>query len=297
MNVTKCTNGHFFDADKYDLCPHCGAVAIVKTATAPVEEKKQHTSLFGRKKAEDNVDMAAMPDKTMGKTFGFIPNEDNNSGGAGNDVVVQADDDIYNTCNVCGNTYDKTYATCPHCAQKAAQEKAAQEKAALEVEKEEVEEIVPEQNNTSLRDAVKKVASTNEGKTVGFFSMGNTNSPAATEPVVGWIVCIKGEHFGEAFNIAAGRNSIGRGEDNKIILPRDGSVSRNKHAWLTYEPKKREFFIQPGDGSGLSYLNGDNIMESKKLTAKDILEFGNGQYMFVPLCDESFTWEDYMIKE
>lgn len=23
MNVVKCKNGHFFDADTYEICPHC----------------------------------------------------------------------------------------------------------------------------------------------------------------------------------------------------------------------------------------------------------------------------------
>lgn len=23
MNIVKCTNGHFFDSDKYDECPYC----------------------------------------------------------------------------------------------------------------------------------------------------------------------------------------------------------------------------------------------------------------------------------
>ena len=24
MNVIRCKNGHFFDGDAYDVCPHCG---------------------------------------------------------------------------------------------------------------------------------------------------------------------------------------------------------------------------------------------------------------------------------
>ena len=27
MNITKCYNGHYYDADKYDECPHCGESA------------------------------------------------------------------------------------------------------------------------------------------------------------------------------------------------------------------------------------------------------------------------------
>ena len=121
------------------------------------------------------------------------------------------------------------------------------------------------------------------------------NAPA--DPVVGWIVCIKGKHFCESFAIFAGKNSIGRNGSNRIVLGKENSVSREKHALIVYEPKKRKFYLQPGDSSGLTYLNDDYITESKLMNARDIVELGDGRFMFVPLCDESFTWEDYIAKE
>ena len=74
-------------------------------------------------------------------------------------------------------------------------------------------------------------------------------------------------------------------------------MSREKHAMVIYEPKKRNFYIQPGDSSGLTYLNDDYITESKRLAAKDILEIGDCQFVFVPLCGDDFSWEDYISKE
>jgi hypothetical protein len=50
MKLTKCENNHFYDADKFRLCPHC-------THTP----KEEHTSdLYG--KTQDNVD-TQVPDK------------------------------------------------------------------------------------------------------------------------------------------------------------------------------------------------------------------------------------------
>ena len=63
---------------------------------------------------------------------------------------------------------------------------------------------------------------------------------------------------------------------------------------MIYEPKKREFFVQPGEGSGLSYLNEDIITETKKVAARDTLELGEGKYILVPLCGDDFTWETYI---
>ena len=66
---------------------------------------------------------------------------------------------------------------------------------------------------------------------------------------------------------------------------------------ITFEPKKRFFYLQPGDSSGLTYLNDDYIDESKKLKPKDIIELGDSKFLFVPLCDETFSWEEYLPKE
>jgi len=85
--------------------------------------------------------------------------------------------------------------------------------------------------------------------------------------------------------------------DNKIILGKDGSVSREKHALIIYEPKKRNFYLQPGDSSGLTYINDDMITETRMLNKRDIIELGNGKYIFIPLCNETFSWEDYLNKE
>ena len=329
MNVTKCINGHFFDADKYQLCPHCGAVAPTGTEETATESKKPHVSFWGKKKKEVNTgSIVEMPDKTIGKTFGvFGTDEDKKK------TEVESEGDVtgkIKECSLCGKAYDSSlYTDCPNCACQRLLPVSEEDK------KNDAENKgtpiathqCPQCNQTynqislndescphcgykpqkiehsndeseSLSDAVKKAVSGNEGKTVGFFSAGTKdNNAVSNEPVVGWLVCVKGSHFGEAFNIFTGRNSIGRGESNKINITRDDAVSRSKHAWLTYEPKKRDFYIQPGEGSGLSYLNGETVMESKKLQAKDLLELGNGQYILIPLCDETFTWEDYIDKE
>ncbi|MBQ3864783.1 MAG: hypothetical protein II781_02980, partial [Clostridia bacterium] len=60
MRLIRCTQGHFFDADSYQVCPHCGSPAAGKTPAQPVpshgntQEKKSGRSFlsFGKKKEE-----------------------------------------------------------------------------------------------------------------------------------------------------------------------------------------------------------------------------------------------------
>ncbi len=112
-----------------------------------------------------------------------------------------------------------------------------------------------------------------------------------TEPVVGWLVCVKGVHFGEDFKIKSGRNFIGRSGAMNISLSGDKAVSRDKHAILTYDPKSNSFMIQPGDSSELCYLNDEPVLIPAKLKANDRISLGESELMFVPFCSDVFTWE------
>ncbi len=122
------------------------------------------------------------------------------------------------------------------------------------------------------------------------------NAFSAASPVVGWLVCVKGAHFGESFSIGAGRNSVGRYDSNSIVLSKERTVSREKHAWIVFEPRKKEFFVAPGESSGLTYYNGENIFQPQKLGALDSIELGEAGFVFVPLCSDSFDWENYINK-
>lgn len=126
-----------------------------------------------------------------------------------------------------------------------------------------------------------------EGKTIGIFKKSSNH-----DPVVGWLVGIKGKHYGESFTLKTGRNFIGRGRDMDVVLSADESVSRNKHAVLLYDPKANQFFIQPGESRELTYLNEDVLLESKLLHPHDRICLGNSELLFIPLCSSEFRWED-----
>lgn len=336
MNVVKCENGHFYDGEQYSLCPHCGARMSTGNApaaqAAPAEKpKKSHLPLFGRKnKAE-----AAAPIQTPAATMGGYGNA-YSYGSDGSEVTETLNQPAYQPVSqpsyqpVSQPAYQtasqpvsqprpQTEKTLdfwqlnqqleepvqPQIQQNPAYAQPEPECAASNdyVQPEPEKPRQPEAG--SLRDAIQRASAGGDGKTVGVFSTGKENplsvassaEDAPVDPVVGWLVCIKGKHFGESFHISAGKNSIGRSPENNIVLRKDNSVSRSKHALLVYEPKKRNFYLQPGDSSGLTYLNDEYITESKKMAPRDIIELGDSQFMFIPLCGESFTWEDYITKE
>ena len=74
-------------------------------------------------------------------------------------------------------------------------------------------------------------------------------------------------------------------------------MSRDKHAWVIFEPRKQKFYLKPGDGSGLVYLNDENVFDTTALHSGDVLELGDVKLVFIALCGESFNWADYISKE
>lgn len=357
MNVKKCANGHFFDADKYQLCPHCGASIEVMPETQSKKEESRDSSRqipWKRKKRNHNVEVTPMTQKTMGKTFSVFdeqpkpqpqskivknspqvtqkPKQDVQPNQQKQPEVVYTPAEELMDCPKCGHKTSVTSRFCRYCGSAVTaptpktqsrepetivsnvQESASNTEEPKAVshsideknflfEAKDNSVVIPEvkpqpvdepQHKSSLEAAVRSAVSAGEGKTIGFFSMGTNDSHTETEPVVGWLVCIKGNHFGESLQITVGRNAVGRGVSNKIVITGDKSVSREKHCWITYDPKHRKFFVQPGESSGLTYLNDEIVMEYKQLKAKDKLEVGEGVYLFVPLCNDEFSWEDYM---
>lgn len=130
-----------------------------------------------------------------------------------------------------------------------------------------------------------------DSKTVRYYE-----TESGTEPVVGWLVCIQGQDIGKSFNLKDGRNFIGRSSKMDVVI-QDSSVSRDKHAVIIYEPKRREFLAQPGESRELSYLNDEVVLNFNKLKPYDVLQVGATKLMFIPFCSESFSWDDVKKEE
>ncbi|MEG0498038.1 MAG: FHA domain-containing protein [Carnobacterium sp.] len=117
------------------------------------------------------------------------------------------------------------------------------------------------------------------------------------DPVTAWLVCIEGPQMGRDYRILSEKNFIGRAEDMHIRIIGDNSISKRNHAVIVYDPKKRNFFLLPGDASGLAYLNNEAVYTPTELAAYDIIQLGRSMFLFIPLCGVHFEWENNQSEE
>ncbi|MCK1489749.1 FHA domain-containing protein [Bradyrhizobium sp. 180] len=121
----------------------------------------------------------------------------------------------------------------------------------------------------------------------------SADTAEAYQPVTGWLVAVAGPGKGKSRPIFEGRNQVGRDPGQRIPLDfGDTEISREKHFFITYDPKKRAFHISAGDKENLVYLNGDVILESKVLNQGCEIEVGKTKLRFVPLCGPDFSWDE-----
>lgn len=125
----------------------------------------------------------------------------------------------------------------------------------------------------------------NEGKTVGLYM-----KKEGIDPVVGWLVCIDGNDRGKDYRIHTDKNAIGRSEKNDITISGDSTISRENHATIVYDPKKRQFRLLAGGGRGLVYLNDEAVDFGSVLKENDTIEIGETKLLFVPFCGDNFNW-------
>ncbi|MBR5279572.1 MAG: FHA domain-containing protein [Clostridia bacterium] len=264
VRVTKCQNGHYYDANKHDVCPHCGDGEFsVKNITKESVEKH---SWFKKTKTTTPIKETA-PSKVSLEPVSITP------------VVIE---DVVTQGN-----YDY-----------ASQSADDATEGIFESVQEEKVLGTADLCEASLFEQVQQATGENDAKTMGFFSVGKTifsnESKVFVDPVVGWLTCVRGRVVGKSYPLKAGKNSIGRLESNDIALLDEESISREKHAWLIYEPRKRKFYIQPGEGSGLTYINDENVFVATEISNGDAIDFGDIKFIFTPLCGEQFTWDDYL---
>lgn len=125
-----------------------------------------------------------------------------------------------------------------------------------------------------------------EGQTVAVF-----RKKVGIDPVVGWLVCIEGADKGRDYRIHAEKNSVGRSDAMDIVIKGDETISREHHAYVVFNPKKRVFRVHSGEGRGLIYVNDDEVIEARELAPYDIIEMGQSKFCFVPFCCDRFDWK------
>lgn len=113
------------------------------------------------------------------------------------------------------------------------------------------------------------------------------------DPPAGWLVVVGGPGKGRVLTLGSGMNAIGRSEQSRVRLDfGDDNVSRRNHARLIYEPRQRRWLLNHGDGTNLTYLNGDVVVGVAEIESGAEIQIGETTMRFQPFCSKEFDWQD-----
>lgn len=108
--------------------------------------------------------------------------------------------------------------------------------------------------------------------------------------VVGWLVGISGSTRGESYVVRMGRNTIGRAPKSDVIVTDDQASGH--HADLVYRPEEKRFILMDHNSTNGTFVNEEEISPRRDLQSRDVIRIGRQRFMFVPLCGESFSWDE-----
>lgn len=115
---------------------------------------------------------------------------------------------------------------------------------------------------------------------------------AQIDPVVGFLVCIKGANRGKYYRLHSGTNFIGRSEKMDVRIENDDRISRENAASVSYDDRSGIFYMERGEGRNSCYLNGQVVRSDADLNGYDRIEIGGTTLLFVPLCGDRFSWKN-----
>lgn len=262
MNLSRCTNGHFYDKEKYTSCPHCagGGVADNSLTTVFTEDVKPADG-FPAAPASEPLPAGTVPvDFTPEDTLPTAPL-------AASQPTVAASGNMapFDTPTVKLMPEDGLISS--------------------------MDTIPVEDDDHTVAyfdDIFQNAAPVPATKMPAHMGM------TVSSPCVGWLIAIGGVHIGQDFRLKVGKNFIGRDENMDIAMTGDKSVSRNRHAIVVYEPKQHLYLIQPGESSALVYCNDEVVLAPVKLKPYDIITIGEINLLFLPLCGEQFNWSELL---
>lgn len=116
---------------------------------------------------------------------------------------------------------------------------------------------------------------------------------APIEPVVGWVVVARGPGRGGYKPVYVGMNAIGRAPTQRICLDYgDDTISREEHAFITYDDELRRYWVHGGNGTNPVFLGTEALDAPKELKGNDVIRLGKTVLRFYPVCSADFAWTD-----
>lgn len=284
MNLCRCENGHFYDREKYAVCPHCanGLASDESVTEFYTEDPNGMMGMGGNPMPMGNGAMPYSP--AMGMPMGQMA-----------EPMMQSAPPMM-------NHYPEQPGAIPIQPIDATMPLMPENDITGEIPNMQASSAQPpviddddDHTMAFMDELFSEVAGTVAPESAKNVSQGTvTRKPAVSAPCVGWLIAINGTHIGEDFRLITGRNFIGRGEDMDISLTGDKSVSRNRHAIVVYEPKKHLYLVQPGDSSSLVYHNDEVVLMPVPIKPYDKITVGEVDLIFMPLCNVNFNWNDIL---
>ncbi|GAC1433920.1 MAG: hypothetical protein NVSMB68_06460 [Thermoanaerobaculia bacterium] len=108
--------------------------------------------------------------------------------------------------------------------------------------------------------------------------------------VVGWLIGLTGDSRGESYPVRMGRNVLGRDRRSDIIVDDDQASSH--HADLVFRPEERRFILMDHNSTNGTHVNETEIEPRRDLMGKDVIRIGSQKFLFMPLIDDGFYWDD-----
>lgn len=112
------------------------------------------------------------------------------------------------------------------------------------------------------------------------------------DPVVGWLIALNGKYKGKDYKVHSDNNFIGRDQSMDICIEGDETISRERHAVISFDNRRKEFYFSPSEGRAIVRVNEMPIYNTVKLEDFDEIEIGETMLLFRSLCGDSFSWED-----
>jgi hypothetical protein len=113
------------------------------------------------------------------------------------------------------------------------------------------------------------------------------------DPIAGWVVVVKGPGRGAFRPVFVGMNSVGREPTQRVCLSfGDEAISREEHAFITYDEEQRRFYVQHGGKANLVRLGKQPVLVPVELRANDLIRLGRTTLRFIPFCGADFSWGD-----
>lgn len=276
-NKAQCMNGHWFDADKFSVCPHCGEkkkggeVTATHELVASLEtenpDKVKKKGLFWNRKEKNKEAEIRM---TGGVSEAAAnPNVERIS--YENSIIHSIS---INSKEVSLNSEMLESQRLPH-----TEVLIKPIGKSLNVQGMNSAEVQKKESVTAVKKDIDDI------KTISIYA-----NIQGEEPVTGWLVGVRGEYKGNSFNLKTGVNVISRDASAYVCLKKDAQVSRGKHATIIYEPKKKVFYIGEGENT-MTYCNDELVCGKQELKSYDSIEIGGGSYLFIPFCGEQFDWD------